>query len=142
MTNQPTGQGRAVDRTWLAVLITIVGAIPGYLVAGVIVVVYTFFLSGMVRDHWIPYLEEVALIWFPELLRGVITGAAAIYLAQWRIKSADFRVARYAAIAFWGAIVALLVVFNVSLVGPTLDLIGAFAFLAGLGVGLWLDELT
>ena len=44
--------------------------------------------------------------------------------------------------SFWSAIVVLLMVFNVSIVGPTLDLIGAFAVLAGLGVGLWLDELT
>ncbi len=144
MTNQPAGHGRTVDRTWLAVLITIIGAIPGFLAAGVIVVVYRFFLHGVVADHWIPYLEEVSLVWFPELLRGVITGGVAISLARWRISVADFRVARYAAIAFWGAIVVLLVAFNVFVIGPNLvrDLIGPVAFLVGLGVGLWYDKLT
>ncbi len=89
MTNQPAGHGQAVDRTWLAVLIAIVGVIPGILVAGVVVVVYTFFLQDVVRDHWIPYLEEVSLLWFPELLRGLITGGVAIGLARWRVKTAD-----------------------------------------------------
>ena len=142
MTNQPAGHGRAVDRTWLAVLIAIVGAIPGFLVAGVVVMIYTFFLRGVVSDHWIPYLEEVSLLWFPELLRGGITGGVAIGLARWRITTADFRVARYATIAFWGAIFLLLVVLNVSMIGPTLDLIGAAAFLLGFGLGLWADKLT
>ena len=142
MTNQPAGHGRAVDRTWLAVLIAIVGAIPGFLVGGVVVAIYTFFLRGVVSDHWIPYLEEVSLLWFPEILRGGITGGVAIGLARWRIRTADFRVARYATIAFWGAIFLLLVVLSVNIIGPTLDLIGAAAFLVGFGVGLWADKLT
>ena len=144
MTNQPAGHGQANDRTWVAVLIAIVGVIPGFLVAGVFVVVYKFFLGDVVRDHWIPYLEEVSLVWFPELLRGVIAGGVAIYLARWRIKTADFRVVRYTTIAFWGAIVVLFVAFNVFVIGPDLvrDFIGSVAFLVGLGVGLWYDELT
>ena len=142
MTNQPTGQGAAVDRTSLAVLIAIVGAIPGFLLAGVVVMVYKFFLRSIVYDHWIPYLEEIALLWFPELLRGLVIGGVAIGLARWRIKNADFRVARYATIAFWGAIILLIVVWSVIMIGPALDLIGAAPLLVGLGIGLWADELT
>ena len=62
MTNQPAGHGQAVDRTWLAVLIAIVGVIPGILVAAIVVAIYTFFLRGVVSDHWIPNLEEVSLL--------------------------------------------------------------------------------
>ena len=142
MTNQPAGHGRAVDRTWLAVLIAIVGVIPGYLLASVFVLVYAFFLQSIVRDHWIPYLEEISLLWFPELARGLVTGGVAIGLARWRVVNADFRVARYATIAFWGAIFLLLVVLSVNMIGPTLDLISAAAFLVGFGVGLWADKLT
>ncbi len=133
---------QAVDRTWLAVLIAIVGVIPGYLLASVVVLVYAYFLQSIVRDHWIPYLEEISLLWFPELLRGGLTGGVAIGLARWRIKTADFRVVRYTTTAFWGGIFLLLVVLGVSMIGPTLDLIGAAAFLVGFGVGLWADKLT
>ena len=143
MTNQLTGHGQVNDRTWVAVLIAIVGVIPGILVAGAIVVVYKFFLGDLVRDHWIPYLEEISLVWFPELLRGLIAGGVAIYLARWRIKTADFRVVRYTTIAFWGAILVLVVAYTVFVIGPDLVpyLIGSVALLAGLGVGLWSDEL-
>jgi hypothetical protein len=140
MAKQPHGQ--TVDRTWLAVLIAIVGVIPGYLAAGVVVVVYQFLLQSIVRDHWIPYLEEISLLWFPELARGLVTGVVAIGLARWRVTSADFRVVRYTTTAFWGGVSLLLVVLGVSMIGPTLDLIGVAAFLVGFCLGLWADKLT
>jgi len=142
MTNQPTGNGQSGDRTWLAVLITIIGVIPGYLFAGVVVLFYSFFLQAIVHDHWIPYLEEISLLWFPELLRGILTGMVAIGLARWWLSAADFRVARYAALAFWSAIILLMVSLSVSVIGPTLGLIGIFVFLTGFGLGLWGDKLT
>ena len=49
---------------------------------------------------------------------------------------------RYTTTAFWGGIFLLLVVLGVSMIGPTLDLIGAAAFLGGFGLGLWADKLT
>jgi hypothetical protein len=136
------GKDQTIDRTWLAVLITIVSVIPGLILAGVVVVVYTFFLRTLVYDHWIPYLEEITLLWFPEILRGGISSAVAIALAQWCIKNADFRVARYATIAFWGAIFLLIVAFNVRMMGLSLDIIGAIAFLLGFVAGLWADRLA
>ncbi len=142
MTSQTTGHGQANDRTWVAVLIAIVGVIPGFVVAGVIVAIYKFFLGDMVRDHWIPYLEELSLAWFPELFRGMIAGTVAISLARWRIRTADFRVARYTTIAFWGAIVVLTVTYGVFVIGPDPRYFSAVPLLIGLGVGLWYDELT
>ena len=61
---------------WAAILILFVplSLIP----AGIAVAIYRFFLRGYVQDSWIPYLPEISMQWFPELLRGLIVGACAI----------------------------------------------------------------
>lgn len=127
------------DRTWLAVIVAIVGCLPGYLLAGLCVVIYTFFLSWLVADHWIPYLEEVVLLWFPEILRGSITGFAAMALAGKAVRVANLDAVRYATFGFWGALLLFAVSINLVANGVTIDLVGTVIFMIGLGTGLWVE---
>lgn len=125
------------DLTWLAVLIAIVGVVPGMLLAGVVVMIYRFFLADIVADHWIPHFEDIMLLWFPEFLRGGITAFIALGLAGLVKHEPDMRVVAWSLGAFWGGIYLLLVVIGVNITGLTMDLIGVIAYAIGFGLGVY-----
>jgi hypothetical protein len=129
------------DKTALATIAAIILVLPSFIPAALAVFIYTYFLKVYVSGHWIPYLEEISLLWFPELMRGLIVGAVTMGITKWLFKKFNTRVIRYAVIAFWGAIILSLIAFNISMYGLNLDLIGALALLFGLGLGLFIDEL-
>ena len=125
------------DRTGWGVLLAVISVLPAYFAAGIVVVVYSFILRRIVQGHWIPYLEEISLQWFPELLRGLITGALVVIAVRRLIPTANLRVVRYTTFAFWGGIGLFLASFSVASHGLSFELIGIFAMLAGLAAGLW-----
>lgn len=130
------------NRTWLAVMVSILLVLPALIPAGLVVIFYKYNLRFFVSDHWIPYMEELSLQWFPELLRGLIVGAIAIFGATKLVGSADVEVVRYSTLTFWGGISVLLMTSNVGVAGLTLDMVGAIAMLVGLACGLWADKMT
>ena len=72
----------------------------------------------------------------------MLVGGLAIIITQKIIRSADYRVVRYATFAFWLAILLLALVMGIKLEGVSLNIIGGIAFIAGFGAGLWIDELA
>jgi hypothetical protein len=132
--------GPAKDRTVLAAVLCIALVIPALIPAGLVTLVYQFFLRGYVSDAWIPYLPEISLQWFPELLRGMIVGWCTIYATQAIIKTANYQAVRFAAASFWLAVLILLGVFGLAMLGPTLDMIGMFALALGFVLGLFNDQ--
>ena len=134
-----TEEVTAKDRTILAAISGILLAIPLFFIAGIIVLIYKHILGYYVHDHWIPYLEEISLIWFPEFLRGIIIGGAALYVTKRLFKSFNVNVVRYSVAAFWSGILLLLVVISVALQGLSLDALSVIALIIGLIMGLWIE---
>lgn len=85
-------------------------------------------------------MDQIGALWFPELLRGMVLGAIAIWTNRYFFPRSNVEAVRLATIAFWGAIVLLLLILSVSLRGMTLDIIGVMALIAGLGAGLWIVD--
>jgi hypothetical protein len=128
----------AKDRTVWAAMLCILLVIPAVIPAGLVTLIYQFFLKGYVDDTWIPYLPEISMQWFPEMLRGMIMGWCAIAATQAIIKTANHQAVRFAAASFWLAVLIIGGLLGLAMTGPTLDLIGMIAL--GFVLGLFNDE--
>jgi len=111
----------ANDKTWLAIILCILMVIPSILPAAVVVWLYKAMLSGYVSGHWIPYLEEISLLYFPEMVRGAIVGVISILVTTKLVKSANFLIVRYSTMAFWSGVIILISIMNISMFGPCLS---------------------
>ena len=72
--------------TWAAIIVALVLVVPGFIVGGVVAMLYKSFLGslGIGGNHWIFFLEwidKIVLAWFPSLLHGMVGGALAIAIA-------------------------------------------------------------
>jgi hypothetical protein len=140
--NITENQSAARDKTGLAAICSIFLVVPAFIPAAIAVFIYKYFLQFYVQGSWIPYLEEISMLWFPELMRGLIVGAITMYAAKYLFKTFNERVVRYAVLAFWGGIVLLLVTISTAMRGLSMDIIGVIALMVGIGAGLWIDELN
>ncbi|WP_374828960.1 hypothetical protein [Paenochrobactrum pullorum] len=128
-------------KTAFAVLLAIFIVIPALLPAAAITIVYAFFLKFFISGgSWLPYTDVLALTIIPELLRGAVVGGIAIWVSRYFFPQSNLEAIRLATMAFWGAILLLLLIFSLSAVGFTLDTIGGIACAVGLGIGLWSIE--
>ena len=127
------------EKTALAAIVAIVMVIPAIIPAAVIAVVYNFFFHIFTGGaSWIPYVDEIGKLWFPEMLRGMVVGAIAIWVSRHFFPRSNLEAVRLATFAFWAAILLLMLGFSFSLRGLSLDMIGVVALLTGFGVGLWM----
>lgn len=128
----------ASDRTAVAAIVSIVMIIPAMIPAAIIVMAYAFvfkfFIGG---SSWIPYVDEIGGLWFPEMLRGIILGGIAIWTSRRFFPTSNIEAVRFAAFAFWAGVLALLVIFSMSVRGITFDIVGVVGLAVGLCVGLW-----
>jgi hypothetical protein len=137
----PSNASSTGNKTWLGVVLGIIAVIPAVLVAGIITKIYTWTLSSYVSGHWIPYLEEISLTWFPEIFRGFIAGAIAIAASTKFVKTANQEIVRYSVFTFWGGATILLTLTSQMMTGFNFVLLlGAVALLAGFGAGLWTQK--
>ncbi|MBA8910691.1 hypothetical protein [Aminobacter ciceronei] len=129
------------ENTAAAVLVAIVTVLPAAIPAAVAVLLYTFvfnlFTGG---SSWIPYLHEIGLMWFPEILRGIVIGSIAMWTSRYFFPRSSVEAVRLATLAFWGALLIALLLFSVTFRGLTLDIVGVLALLVGLAVGLWTND--
>jgi hypothetical protein len=128
------------DRTVWAVVVCILLVIPAFIPAGIVTLIYQFFLRGYVSDTWIPYRPEISMQWFPEMLRGMIVGWCAIYATQAIIKTANYQAVRFAAASFWLAVMIVGGLLGLAMTGPTIDIVGMIAFALGFVLGVFNDE--
>jgi hypothetical protein len=128
------------ERTALATLVAIVAVVPAIIPAGLAVIVYGFFFSRYMYGSWIPYLDEIGGIWFPEMVRGMVMGAAAIWVSRYFFPKSNVEAVRLATLAFWGALSLLLLGLSIAVRGLALDMIAVVAVLTGLGAGLWMVD--
>lgn len=138
------GQVEAPDRTVFAIILTVVMVLVASIPAALVVIIYgyfaRFFFLG--EGSLIPYLNDVALIWFPEVMRGLVSGTLAIVTTQYFFKRYNEQAVKLATTFFWAAIVILLSLISVSVRGLSLDLVGSAALIVGLAVGLSFDRET
>ncbi|PSL20473.1 hypothetical protein [Shimia abyssi] len=129
-------------QTLLASCLATVAVIPALIPAALLVIVYTSFLGSILSGPtWYPdFVNEVALIWFPELLRGMVAGSVALLATKYFFPAANKQIAAISAGAFWGGASVLIAVFSWLVVGFTADLIGVLAMAIGLAVGLWIAQ--
>jgi len=135
-------QTTETSKTILGIVVAVLLVIPSLIPASIIVLIYKFFFGFFVIDHWIPYFEEISMLWFPELLRGGIVGAITILLTSAIAKKADINIVRYSTFAFWSGLYLFVTVIGISVKGFTLDIVGILAFFIGFGVGMWSDEFV
>ena len=132
-----TSSSLGEDKTWLGIIVGILVVVPSQIPAGIVVWIYQSGLRHYVSDNWIPYLEEVSLVIFPEMLRGVILGAASIFVTTKFVKNINIQIVRYSVLTFWAGGVVLLYVFYISKLGIDLNVFGSIFLLIGLGAGLF-----
>ncbi len=132
---------RASEKTAIAAIVAILMVVPGMIPAAIVTVIYGFFFSFYTAGgSWIPYVDEIGRLWFPEMLRGAVVGAVAIWVSRYFFPRSNVEAVRLAALAFWGAIMLLAVIVSVSVRGMTLDVISVVALMTGFGVGLWVTD--
>ncbi|MGY2992904.1 hypothetical protein [Mesorhizobium sp. URHB0026] len=131
---------KAPDRTIPAAVLSIVMVLVGLIPAAIVVIIYSFFMRAYLGHSWIPYFDQISLLWFPELMRGLIAGAIAIGTTSYFFKNYNAQAVRLATFAFWGAAILLVSTFSISVRGLTLDLLGILALAVGLGFGLLSSE--
>jgi hypothetical protein len=129
------------DRTLLAVILTIVMVLVASIPAALVVIIYSYLSWFWFRgDSWVPYLDEVGRLWFPELLRGLTTGVIAIWPTQRFVKNYNEQAVKLATVTFWAAILILLTLMDLSMRGFSLDIVASIALLVGLWIGLSLSR--
>lgn len=128
------------ERTAVAAIVAIVAIVPAIIPAGVAVIVYSFFFSRYLGGAWIPYVDEIGGIWFPEMVRGMVMGAVAIWISRYFFPKSNLEAVRFATLAFWGAVSLLLLGVSIAVRGLALDMVAVVAVLVGLGAGLWMVE--
>lgn len=131
------------EKTTVATLVAIAMVLPATIPAAIAVALYTVvfnWFTGGPSLAWmriVPYVYEVGSLWFPELLRGMIVGGAAILTSRYFFPRSNVEAVKLATLTFWGALLIALLLFSVTIRGMTFDLIGVLALLVGLGGGLW-----
>lgn len=136
--HQAAGPDRTVYAAVLAIVMVLVASLP----AALVVIVYSYLIRFMVSDSWtlIPYLNQIAVVFFPEVIRGIVTGAIAIATTQYFFKSYNKQAVKLATMCFWTAVVVLLSVMSMSVRGFSIEVIGSAALLVGLAGGLSMDR--
>ncbi len=138
--NRPLAES-ASEKTAIAALVAVVMVIPGIVPAAIVALIYNFFFNFFTGGgSWIPYVDEIGQLWFPEMIRGMVVGAVAIWVSRYFFPRSNIEAVRLAALAFWGAILLLTLIFSLSLRGFTLDVIAVCALLVGFGAGLWMTD--
>ena len=134
---------RTSDRTVPAAIVATVMVLIGLIPAGIVVTVYSFFLRIFIGSvSWISYIDEIALIWFPELLRGMISGFVAMLITGYFFKNFNEQAVRLSALMFWLAIIIAILAVSVSVRGVTVDTLGTVSVIVGLALGLFSDEIV
>ncbi len=129
-------------QTMFASCVATVAVIPALVPAALLVIVYTLFLGAILSGPtWYPdFVNQIALVWFPEFLRGMVAGSVALLATKYFFPAANKQIAAISAGAFWGGASVLIAILSLLLVGFTPDLIGIFAMAIGLAVGLWIVQ--
>lgn len=129
------------DRTAFAIPFAIVMVLVGTIPAGIVVVIYKYFLASYTGGSWVPFFDSFVNLWFPELLRGIVCGAVAIAATQYLFKTCKLDTVRYATLTFWCGILLAIGLFSIAIRGLTFDLIGLAAVAMGLGTSLLSTDL-
>lgn len=137
------GYEKRPEQTLLASCVATVAIIPALFPAWVIVFVYTWFFDNIISmsgSIWPDFVDEIALVWSTEFLRGIITGSFALFATNYFFTNANKTIAAISAGAFWGGVMVFAIVFSWFIVGFTTNLIGGFAMMLGLVSGLWIAQ--
>jgi hypothetical protein len=130
------------DRTILASIVATFMVVIGLIPAAIAVFVYSaFFIPFVGSSSWLPYVDEIAKNWFPELLRGIIAGFVAISATGYLFSHFNEQAVRLSAMMFWTAVIIVILVLSLAIRGITPDIVGPVALIIGLGVGLWANEV-
>jgi hypothetical protein len=144
MTNQ-SKTGPNYLQTTGALVSTLVLVVPGLFVGALAVWLYHFSLrwSGVDPESgllgWIPFLKEAANAVFfhfmPELLRGVVAGAAAIGISATVFKRANWETVTFAVSSVYVAIGLLLIVALWVWQGIQITFVDVLANAVGIAIG-------
>ena len=137
MTNQASHR-----HTGIAVVVATSLVIPGTIVGGVLMIAYQWFLSAILESSaWPAIVDNLALLWFPSLLHGMIAGAIAILLTKRLFSQANLDAVSYSAAAVYITLGGVLF-FGFHAAGLQEDTISLFAQVTGIVVGLFTPKLS
>ncbi len=120
-----------------AAIVAIILVVPATLAAGLLVVIYKWFLSGVLTTSWLPgIVNKIALLWFPSLLHGGIAGLLAMAGTRRLFKYADLNAVTYATSAVYVTLSVLIWTLNLRLYGVQEDTVSLAAQTIGLIAGL------
>lgn len=131
------------EKTWLAIIVAFIAAIPGLIVGALVAHVYRSLMrvfEGGLLD-WITsgWADKIFNSIFPNLVHGMIGGAIAIWLASKILKRANYEIVAYSV----STIICMLALFSIVLGGlkdglgiATIEIISNSAgVVAGLFIG-------
>lgn len=130
-------------RTPLAAIVAILMVIPALLPAALITIGYATIYNLVVPGNYFigasifGFLDKIALVFFPEMIRGFIVGIIAIWTSKRFFPNSNLDAVRMATLAFWGGILLFVEVISIIYKGVSLSQLGVLSNLLGLGIGLW-----
>ncbi len=104
--------------TWAAIIIAIILVVPGFMIGGIVALIYKWFLGGVFGiggDRWVFFIEwidKIVLLWFPALLHGTVGGVFSIAITGKIFKSANMEVVSYSTSAIIIFIFVAAVIFS------------------------------
>ncbi len=137
-------------RTWFAIVICVIGVVPGLFVGAFAAYAYRSLIGYGPDDHLdMPTLRAtfgaatpgLILQWIyseaiPALLHGGLSGAFAVLATRWIYRGARCDLAAYVTGALYSGLVLILLVWVVGMLGLTKDAVGSVVQIAGLWIGL------
>ncbi|MCC8934892.1 hypothetical protein [Rhizobium sp. 'Codium 1'] len=121
----------------IACVAAILLVIPAFFTAMIVAYIYTLLLTFVIGEgHWIPYFYEVSVLWFPALLRGMITGVLALTVSRYFFPRSDVKFVALAVFAFWLLTISALLLMSGFMQGFDLNTVGVVSLVIGLAVGL------
>lgn len=128
------------DKTGLAAVCGIFFVVPALMPAAIVVFIYKNILQSNLEHNWIPYLDKIAILWFPELLRGMIVGGLSMYATELLFKNFNKSVVAYVVLAFWCGVALLATAIAIARGTISIESIGIIALMVGLGLGLFVPK--
>ena len=130
--------------TPLAIVFAIILVIPCFFIAGIVVVIYSFFTEISMSRYgdgvsWIPFLSGFFhVLWtviFPEAIRGFVAALSALSATFFLFKRANKETVTYSVMTVYLLIAAATIALSLLQRGRTVDVLGIAGLAAGMVFG-------